>query len=246
MQILSSFHWTRRFASRFALVSFALVLMASLAACGGGSSSSSSSSSSGPVNLTYWAWISSMAQQVPLFNQTHPNIHVTWQNVGAGPIEYNKLFTAVKANNAPDVAEVEFQTLPQFETTGSLVDVSKYGGDSVKDQFPSWMWNEVVLAGGTYAIPQDGGPMALFYREDIFKKYKFRYPPPGRSTPTTPPNCMPPTRKSTSLTFHPDNQDSSPGISGRIAGSCSPPVGSPGRSPSIVHRPSRWLPTGRI
>ena len=85
MQILSSFHWMRRFAPRFALVSFTLMLMASLAACGGGSSSQSSSSSSGPVNLTYWAWISSMAQQVPLFNKTHPNIHVTWQNVGAGP-----------------------------------------------------------------------------------------------------------------------------------------------------------------
>jgi multiple sugar transport system substrate-binding protein len=172
MQILSSFHWMRR----FALVSFALVLMASLAACGGGSSSSSSSSSSGPVNLTYWAWISSMAQQVPLFNKTHPNIHVTWQNVGAGPIEYNKLFTAVKANNAPDVAEVEFQTLPQFETTGSLVDVSKYGGNSVKDQFPAWMWNQVVISGATYAIPQDGGPMALFYRKDIFDKYHLPVP----------------------------------------------------------------------
>jgi multiple sugar transport system substrate-binding protein len=176
MQILSSFHWMRRFAPRFAIFSFTLVLVASLAACGGGSSSGSSTTSSGPVNLTYWSWISSMAQQVPLFNKTHPNIHVTWQNVGAGPIEYNKLFTAVKANNAPDVAEVEFQTLPQFETTGSLVEVSKYGGNSVKDQFPSWMWNEVVLSGGTYAIPQDGGPMALFYREDIFKKYNLPVP----------------------------------------------------------------------
>ena len=117
-----------------------------------------------------------MAQQVPLFNQTHPDIHVTWQNVGAGPVEYNKLFTAVKANNAPDVAEVEFQTLPQFATTGSLVDVSKYGGNSVKDQFPSWMWNEVNISSGVYAIPQDGGPMALFYREDIFKKYNLPVP----------------------------------------------------------------------
>jgi multiple sugar transport system substrate-binding protein len=176
MQIFSSVHWMRRFAPRFALVSFALVLMASLAACGGGSGSQGNSSSSGPVNLTYWSWISSMAQQVPLFNKTHPNIHVTWQNVGAGPIEYNKLFTAVKANNAPDVAEVEFQTLPQFATTGSLVDVSKYGGNSVKDQFPSWMWNEVNISGGLYAIPQDGGPMALFYREDIFKKYNLPVP----------------------------------------------------------------------
>ena len=175
MQILSSFHWMRRFAPRFALVSFTLVLMASLAACGG-SSSSSSSSSTGPVNLTYWSWIPGMDKQVALFNQTHPNIHVTLQNVGAGPLEYNKLFTAIKANNEPDLSQIEFQTLPQFETTGSLVDISQYGANSVKNQFPSWMWNEVELGNAVYAIPQDGGPMALFYRADIFQKYHLPVP----------------------------------------------------------------------
>ncbi len=144
MQLLSSFPWMRRFVSTFAFLAAALVLMTPLAACGGGSSSGSSTSSGGPVNLTYWSWIGGMDKQVALFNQTHPNIHVTVQNVGAGPIEYNKLFTAIKANNEPDVAEVEFQTLPQFETTGSLVDVSQYGANSVKDQFPAWMWNQVI------------------------------------------------------------------------------------------------------
>src|SRR2546430_11999236 len=176
MQILSSFPWMRRFVSTFAFLAAALVLMTPLAACGGGSSTGSSTTSSGPVNLTYWSWIGGMDKQVALFNQTHPNIHVTVQNVGAGPVEYDKLFTAIKANNEPDVAEVEFQTLPQFETTGSLVDISKYGANSVKDQFPAWMWNQVTLSNGVYAIPQDGGPMALFYREDIFKKYNFFFP----------------------------------------------------------------------
>ena len=51
-------------------------------------------------------------------------------------VEYNKLFTAIKANNEPDLSQVEFQTLPQFETTGSLVDLSQYGANSVKNQFP--------------------------------------------------------------------------------------------------------------
>jgi len=117
-----------------------------------------------------------MDKQVALFNKAHPTIHVTVQNVGAGAVEYDKLFTAIKANNEPDVAEVEFQTLPQFETTGSLVDISQYGANSVKDQFPSWMWNEVTLSNGVYAVPQDGGPMELYYREDIFKKYNLPVP----------------------------------------------------------------------
>jgi multiple sugar transport system substrate-binding protein len=176
MQLFSSFPWLRRFAPSFAIIGVALLLMAPLAACGGGSSSGSSSTSSGPVTLTYWSWIPGMDKQVALFNQTHPNIHVTWSNVGAGPVEYNKLFTAIKANNEPDMSQVEFQTLPQFETTGSLVDISQYGANSVKNQFPSWMWNQVTLSNGVYAIPQDGGPMALYYRDDIFKKYNLPVP----------------------------------------------------------------------
>jgi multiple sugar transport system substrate-binding protein len=108
------FPWMRRFASWFSIIGVALLLMVPLAACGG-------STSSGPVTLTYWGWIPSLGKQVALFNQTHPNIHVNWVNVGAGSTEYDKLFTAIKANNEPDLAEIEFQLLPTFETTGGLV-----------------------------------------------------------------------------------------------------------------------------
>jgi multiple sugar transport system substrate-binding protein len=176
MQIFSSVPWMRRFVSTVAFLAAVLVLMAPLAACGGGSSSGSSTTSTGPVNLTYWSWIGGIDKQVALFNQTHPNIHVTLQDVGSGPDEYTKLFTAIKANNEPDLAQIEFQVLPQFETTGSLVDLSQYGANSVKDQFPGWMWNQVVLGNSVYAIPQDGGPMCLFYREDIFKQYNLPVP----------------------------------------------------------------------
>ena len=176
MQILSSFPWMRRFALQLAVVSFALVLAAPLAACGGGSSPGSSTTSSGPVTLTYWSWIPGMDKQVALFNQSHPNIHIVLSNVGAGPVEYSKLFTAIKANNEPDLSQIEFQTLPQFETTSSLIDISQYGANSVKNVFPAWMWSQVTLGNAVYAIPQDGGPMAMFYRDDIFKKYNLSVP----------------------------------------------------------------------
>jgi len=176
MQFFSSFPWLRRFASGFAFVAVALILMAPLAACGGGSSSGNTNTSTGPVTLTYWAWIPNMDKQVALFNQSHPNIHVNWVNVGAGPLEYNKLFTAIKANNAPDVSEIEFQLLPTFETTGGLLDIAPYGAASVKNQFAPWTWSQVTLGSSIYAIPQDSGPMAMFYRADVFKKYNLPVP----------------------------------------------------------------------
>jgi multiple sugar transport system substrate-binding protein len=176
MHIISSFRWIRRFALQPAFVGLALVLMISLAACGGGSSSSSSSTSSGPVNLTIWSWVTGIDKSVALWNSSHPNIQVKLANVGSGPTEYNKLYTAIKANNEPDLAQVEFQLLPSFETTGSLVDMSQYGANDVKDQFVPWTWKQVTLGNAVYAIPQDSGPMGLFYREDIFKKYNISVP----------------------------------------------------------------------
>ena len=176
MQHFFSPSWMSRSAVRFSIVLLALIFMAPLAACGGSSSSGSSTTSSGPVTLTYWAWISSLPDQVALFNKSHPNIHVNLVNVGSSQTEYDKLFTAIKANNEPDVSEIEFQALPTFETTGGLLDLAPYGAASVKDQFVPYTWSQVLLGNAVYAIPQDSGPMAMYYREDIFKKYNIPVP----------------------------------------------------------------------
>ena len=176
MRHLSSTPWPRWLIARLAII----CLTMSLAACGGGGSSSggstSSGATSGPVTLTIWDWVPGADKSVALWNSTHPNIQVKLVNVGAGPAEYNKLYTAIKANNEPDLAQVEFQLLPTFETTGALVDLSPYGTDAVKDKFVPWTWSQVSLGNAVYSIPEDSGPMALYYREDIFKKYNLPVP----------------------------------------------------------------------
>lgn len=179
MRSLSSGVLSRRFLFWLINISFALLVAVPLAACGGsntGSNSSSGTPSTGPVSLTFWSWVPGIDKSVALWNSTHPNIHVTVSNVGSGPAEYDKLFTAIKANNEPDLGQVEFQYLPTFETTGGLVDLSQYGAASVKDQFVPWTWNQVALGSAIYAIPQDSGPMAMYYRQDIFKKYNLPVP----------------------------------------------------------------------
>jgi multiple sugar transport system substrate-binding protein len=169
----------RRLLSWLASISCALLVALPLAACGGsssGGSGSSGSTSTGPVNLTFWSWVPGIDKSVALWNSSHPNIHVTLSNVGSGPAEYDKLFTAIKANNEPDLGQVEFQYIPTFEATGGLVDLSQYGAASVKNQFVPWTWGQVTNGSAIYAIPQDSGPMAMFYRADIFKKYNLPVP----------------------------------------------------------------------
>lgn len=164
-------------------ISILLVLSFLLAACGDSTSTSSSSGSNsgssggGVVNLTFWSWVPNLDKTIALFNQTHKDIHVTWNSVPAGANgTYAKLFTAIKASNAPDLGQVEYQFLPTFEATGGLADLSQYGAGSLKDQFVPWTWNQVTQGNAIYAIPQDTGPMAMYYRADLFDKYKIPVP----------------------------------------------------------------------
>jgi multiple sugar transport system substrate-binding protein len=164
------------FAKTCLFLVISLFMVVPLAACEG-SSSSSGTSSGGVVNLTFWSWVPNLGTSIDLFNKTHPNIHVTWDSVPAGANgTYAKMFTALKAGNAPDLGQIEYQFLPTFETTGGLVDLSQYGATSIKSQFVPWTWSQVTQGNAIYAIPQDTGPMAMFYRADIFKKYNLPVP----------------------------------------------------------------------
>lgn len=145
-----------------------------VAACGG----SSTSTSSGPVTITFWSWVPNLQQAVNQFEQTHSNIKVKLENVGAGASgEYTKLTNALKAGSgAPDVVQIEYAFLPQYELAGKLVDLSQYGANNVKSDFVPWTWGQVSQGSKIYAIPQDSGPMGLLYRADIFQKYHLAVP----------------------------------------------------------------------
>ncbi|GLV54620.1 sugar ABC transporter substrate-binding protein [Dictyobacter sp. S3.2.2.5] len=164
------------------LLLLAALCLGMLAGCDSGTGSSTSSTDNstsgggGQITLTFWNWVTGVDKAAAEYTKLHPNIHVNVINVGGGTNEYNKLYTAIKANNEPDLAQIEYQVLPTFETTGSLIDLSKYGANDIKDQFVPWTWNQVSLGNSVYAIPQDTGPLVLYYREDLFQKYNLPIP----------------------------------------------------------------------
>ncbi|HEX8035393.1 MAG TPA: extracellular solute-binding protein [Ktedonobacterales bacterium] len=161
-------------ASRFKIAGLLIVLtmlLVPLTACGGGGSSN------GPVTLTFWSWVPNLQDEVKLFEQAHPNIHVKLVNAGQGNPEYTKLRNALKAGTgAPDVVQIEFQYLPTFELQKALVDLAPYGATSLKNDYVPWTWGQVSNGSSVYAIPQDSGPMGLLYRKDIFDKYNLQVP----------------------------------------------------------------------
>ena len=100
-------------------------------------------------------------------------------NAGTGTAEYTKLQNAIKAGSGvPDIAQIEYYALPQFALGGSLANLSTDGLGSDQSQFSSGVWDSVNSAAKLVGLPQDTGPMALFYNKTIFDKY-------GLTVPTT-------------------------------------------------------------
>src|SRR5580692_4146355 len=148
-----------------------------LAACSSGGSSTSAAS--GKVTLTFWTWVPGISQSVNIWNKSHPDIQVNVDETTSGVAgTYAKMYSALQAGNAPDLGQIEYATLPNFEHVAGLVNLAPFGADKIKPDFVPWTWGQVSQGSGIYAIPQDTGPMGLFYRADLFKKY-------GLTVPTT-------------------------------------------------------------
>jgi len=171
-----------RFRGRLLMVMGAVMAGAlALAACSSSSGGSGASAppSGGKVTLTFWSWVPGISQSVSLWNKSHPDIHVNLNEVTSGNAgTYAKMFSALQAGNAPDLGQIEYATLPNFEHVGGVLNLAPYGVNSIKSDFVPWTWAQVTQGSAVYAIPQDTGPMGLFYRADLFKQY-------GLAVPTT-------------------------------------------------------------
>lgn len=158
-----------------------LAIGTTLAACGGSSDSGDSDAVAGSQadldaaleaggTITYWSWTPSAEDQVAAFEKAYPNVTVNYVNAGTNTDEYTKLTNAISAGSgAPDVAQVEYYAIPQYALTDSLLDLRSYGLDELESQFTASTWDQVTSEDGTiYGLPQDSGPMALFYNKKVF------------------------------------------------------------------------------
>ena len=168
-------------------VATGLALSVSLAACastgGGGAETGNADDIEAALQeettLTVWAWAPAVEDIATAFEKKYPNVTVDVVNAGTGNDQYIKLQNAIKAKSgAPDVAQIEYYALPQFALSDALVDLTDFGLDSLEDQYTASTWGSVNLDGGVYALPQDSGPMAMFYNKAVFDQY-------GLTVPTT-------------------------------------------------------------
>ncbi|WP_345801372.1 sugar ABC transporter substrate-binding protein [Microbacterium sp. AZCO] len=177
----------RRFA---AIAAMGAVAALALAGCAGSDSGSSSDAPAGGFDsvkaaldkggeLTYWSWTPQAEDQAKAFEKAYPNVKVNVVNAGTGNDEYTKLQNAIKAGSgAPDVVQIEYYAFPQFTLTDSLADLSGYGFGDFEGDYTASTWGSVTSGDKIFGLPQDSGPMALFYNKAVFDQY-------GIAVPTT-------------------------------------------------------------
>lgn len=167
----------------------ALALVAALvAACSSGTSGSGPAAVTGNADavdaalqtggtITYWSWTPSAQDQVAAFEKEYPKVKVNYVNAGTNKDEYTKLQNSIKAGSgAPDVAQIEYQALPQFALTDSLVNLDQYGFAAFEKDYTASTWSSVTLNNGLYGLPQDSAPMALFYNKEVFDAHGIAAP----------------------------------------------------------------------
>ncbi|HUS17606.1 MAG TPA: sugar ABC transporter substrate-binding protein [Chloroflexia bacterium] len=122
--------------------------------------------------LTIWGWEAALkALQVSDadFKAAYPNIQLDY--VTRKPADtYQQIQLAAAAGaGLPDVSVIEDSHLSQFVNLGILADLT----DRVQSyipQFNPYRWQQATANGKYYAMPWDSGPVAVFYRRDVFQK----------------------------------------------------------------------------
>ncbi|WP_308403806.1 ABC transporter substrate-binding protein [Streptomyces rhizoryzae] len=114
---------------------------------------------------------------VDLWNRTHPEVRVRVEKVSAvNGEQYAKMHAAIAAGNPPDLGQIEYPVLPAFLLANGLRDLAPPGAARYRDRFAAWQWRQACPGPGVYAIPQAGGPMGLFVRQDLFDRWGVRVP----------------------------------------------------------------------
>jgi len=150
-----------------------IALTALIAGCAGttaGTTPSAEPTSTEPVTVRYWTWVQGAVDAVAAWNEKNPNIQIDLELIPLGNDGgYAKMFQALSAGNAPCLANIEHRQLPAFIAENGVMDITDYAAE-YEDRFVPSLWNSSVYGDALYAIPNSSGPMAMYYRADMFEK----------------------------------------------------------------------------
>lgn len=155
-----------------------------LAGCGGNKTATTDAdtTSTEPVQITYLHRLPDgdnmtlVNDIVKKWNDAHPEIQVTATKFDGKASEMiKKLETDVKAENAPDLAQIGYGEVPEVFVKGLLEDVTAEAAQ-YKSNFAAGAYSLMTIAGKTYGLPQDTGPLVYYYNAAAFEELGIEVP----------------------------------------------------------------------
>ncbi|PDT08342.1 MULTISPECIES: extracellular solute-binding protein [unclassified Rhizobium] len=130
-----------------------------------------------PANLTIWSWnvaASALKSTLPGFNKQFPDIKITVEDLGNSQV-FDKTLAACAAGGEglPDIVSIEnFEAeifWSRFPDCFANLKELGYTAD-IQAKFPDFKRTELEVGDVAYAMPWDSGPVAVFYRRDLYEK----------------------------------------------------------------------------
>jgi lactose/L-arabinose transport system substrate-binding protein len=130
-----------------------------------------------PANLTIWSWnvaASALKSTLPGFNKQFPDIKITVEDLGNSQV-FDKTLAACAAggDGLPDIVSIEnFEAeifWSRFPDCFANLKELGYTAD-IQAKFPDFKRTELEVGDVAYAMPWDSGPVAVFYRRDLYEK----------------------------------------------------------------------------
>lgn len=131
------------------------------------------------VRLSYWSWLANLQTVCDIWNEQRPDVQVDAVWMQPGPDGgYQRIFSSLAAGGGPDLAQVEIRQASGFMLEGGLVDLTQHGLEqSVTERYEEAILGQLVFGDGLYALPQDWGPTAFYYRTDLLEEVGASAPP---------------------------------------------------------------------
>ncbi|MEV7974199.1 sugar ABC transporter substrate-binding protein [Cellulomonas sp. NPDC089187] len=124
-----------------------------------------------PVEITFWSWLPGFADVVTAFNESQDDIEVTFEETASGGAGgYAQLSAALEAGNAPDVATIEYPSLPGYAAAGDLTAIDSVLDGDVLEPYSDGLESLVTLGDSVWALPYDAPIQVYYYRTDLFEQ----------------------------------------------------------------------------
>ena len=157
-----------------------------LISCGGGptttSSDSTSQNSAGAANLAFWT-MQLQPQHTNFFNNLirnfgsdNPGVQVNWVDIPWEAMA-SKILTAVSANTAPDVVNLNPTFASQLAAKNAWLNLNEKVPPAVKAQYLPNIWQANTLNGASFGVPWYLTTRVTIYNQDLLKQAGIQKPP---------------------------------------------------------------------